>query len=247
MSLADYIVNNMGAWKRKAYRDSVTGVVVPSVFIEGSASGAGGLTDAELRASAVPVSGPLTDAQLRAAGVPMVSPGGITVIGASFQRPGDTTPYGQYDLIGINTSQNAGNAVAVASAVFTNGDGFRIERVRVRKSTNVLLNASFRLHVWRDLPTFTAIGDNGAQGAIGALVVDNMQYHVDYFDVTMDRAATGSTAGACGVGVPSLGGAAVVRPNTGVQFYYSLQALASGGYSPGNAETFNVVFEGQRA
>lgn len=50
---------------------------VVAVGVDGEpigAGGASGLTDAQLRASAVPVSGPLTDTQLRATAVPVSGP-----------------------------------------------------------------------------------------------------------------------------------------------------------------------------
>lgn len=43
------------------------------VPISGGSGGSSGLTDAQLRASAVPVSGPLTDTQLRASAVKMIA------------------------------------------------------------------------------------------------------------------------------------------------------------------------------
>jgi len=205
----------------------------------------GPLTDTQIRATALPVSGPATDAQLRATALQVRSAASILDLSASFTRPSDTNVYAINDLLGINTSANSGNAIAVASAVFANGDGFRIERLRLFKSTNVLTLASFRIHLWRDLPTFTAIGDNGAQGLITALVVDSLQHHIEYFDVTMDIAGSTTGAGASGIGAPARSVPVIVRPNTGTTFYYSVQAL--GAYVPASAEVFTCFLEGVRA
>lgn len=46
--------------------------------------GAAGLTDAQLRATPVPISGPLTDAQLRAASVPISDGGGSLTVDGTF-------------------------------------------------------------------------------------------------------------------------------------------------------------------
>jgi hypothetical protein len=171
------------------------------------------------------------------------TPSGLIQLTATFTRPADTTVYALNDLLGINTSQNTGNAIAISSAVFVNGEALRIERIRFQKSTTGVTNASFRIHIWRDRPTFTSLGDNGAQGALTALVVDSIQYHVDYVDITMDRGS--NTAAAYGVGVPSTGAGCLVRPATGTTFYLSVQALAA--YTPGNAEVFTFFIEAMRA
>ena len=178
--------------------------------------------------------------------LPVRTQGGITVLEASFTRPSDTTPYTANDLVGPTTSSaDPSLAIAISSAVFANGDGFRIERARLKKSDISRTNAQFRLHFWRDLPTFTGIGDNGAQGAVTALVCASMDYYVDYIDVTMDRASSTASGYAQGVGVPSVGNGIVIRPRTGTSFYVSVQAIAA--YTPVSGETFVIALEGLRA
>jgi hypothetical protein len=165
------------------------------------------------------------------------SPGGIRVVGASFVRPTGTTAYGINDLVGINTSVNAGNAISVPNAVLKNGDAFRIEAVRVYK-TSVTGLIGFRVWLWNAQPTFT-VGDNGVFGDLTGLATANVDMLVDKIDVTLTMSGS---ANATGRGVPALGNAVSIKPTTGLGFYYSLTVLA--GYTPVSAETFNVLFEG---
>ena len=178
--------------------------------------------------------------------IPVRTPGGITVLAGSFTRPADTTAYAANDLVGPTTNAaDASLATEILNAVSVDGDAFRIERVRLRKSSISLTNASFRIHIWRALPSFTGIGDNGAQGALTALVCASMDYHVDYIDVTMDRASSTASGYAQGVGIPAVGNGIVIRPRTGTSFYVSVQALAA--YTPVSGETFAISLEGMRA
>jgi hypothetical protein len=159
------------------------------------------------------------------------------VVGASFARPGNTTPYVATDLVGTNASVNAGNAILVPNAVLKNGDAFRIEAVRVYKSSIAAL-VGFRVWLWNAQPTFT-VGDNGLFGDLTGLATANVDMLVDKIDVTLTMSGS---ANAVGRGVPALGNAISVKPTAGLGFYYSLTVLA--GYTPANAETFNVLFEG---
>ena len=178
--------------------------------------------------------------------IPVRTPGGITVLAGSFTRPADTTPYAINDLVGPTTNAaDASLATEILNAVSVDGDAFRIERVRLRKSSISLTNASFRIHIWRALPSFTGIGDNGAQGALTALVCASMDHYVDKIDVTMDRASSTAGGYAVGIGAPDQGSAIVVRPSAGTSFWFSIQALAA--YTPASAELFSCAFEGMRA
>lgn len=174
------------------------------------------------------------------------TPGGITVLQASFTRPADTTQYAANDLVGPTTTDaDPSLAIEIPNAVFYEGDAFLIQRLRLRKSGISRTNASFRVHIWRALPTFTGIGDNDAQAAITALVCASMEHHVDYIDVTMDRASSTASGYAVGIGVPAAGNGIMVRPASGTSIWVSLQALAA--YTPVSGETFGIALEGLRA
>lgn len=174
--------------------------------------------------------------------IPTHTVGGFSVLSGSFTRPTDTNAYAINDLVGVNTSVNAGNAPAVTGAVFANGDGFRIEAVRIFKTSITLTNAQFRVWLWNDQPVFT-VGDNGVFGAITAIATADIAKLVDYFDVTLDIAS--ATAGARGRAAVRIGTGLTVKPVTGTSFYYSMTALAA--YAPANAEVFTAIFEGVRS
>lgn len=165
---------------------------------------------------------------------------GLQAIAATqFARPGNTTAYAAGDLVADTVTAGSVAVVAIPNAVRAAGEAFRIERCRLRKSTTTLTAANFRVYICRALPTFS-VGDNGALNVAGALAIDDIANVVGWFDITMDRSAT---AGARGVGVPSLGPAITVIPSSGTTLYAFIEA--TGAYAPGNAETFNMTLEGQ--
>ncbi len=169
------------------------------------------------------------------------TPRGVTVHTVSFTRPADTTAYTANDLVAGSTSVAAANSPAIPDAVYADwGDGFRFDRVRLRKSAISTTNASFRVHIFDRLPVWS-VGDNGAGGAITALAVTTMDGHCGYVDITMDRAS--ATAGAYGMANPS-SGAITVKPNSGTAIYVAVQATAA--YTPASAEVFTVDLEGIR-
>lgn len=169
---------------------------------------------------------------------------GIVVLRSTFVRPADTTAYTAQDLVAPSTSVQAANSPEVPNAVNANGDGVRIEVVRLRKSGKTLTNASFRVHFFNTQPTWT-IADNADGGAITALNVSDLAGHVGYVDITMDRAS--ATTGAYGVANPGPG-AITVRPavpgTPSPSLYYAIQATA--GYTPTSGESFTLELEGIR-
>lgn len=170
------------------------------------------------------------------------TPRGVTVHSVSFTRPADTNAYTANDLVGTSTSVAAANSTAILDAVYDGADGFRFDRVRLRKSNKSTTNASFRVHFFDRLPVWD-VGDNGAGGAITALAVTTMAGHCGYVDITMDRAS--ATAGAYGMANPS-SGAITIKPSavTSTAIYIAVQALAA--YTPVSEEVFTVDVEGIR-
>lgn len=168
------------------------------------------------------------------------TPQGVAVLSVSFARPADTTAYAANDLVARQTATLAVNSPAIVNAVVMKGDAFRLDRVRLRKSAISLTNASFRVHIFDRLPTWT-VGDNGAGGAIGALAVTDMAGHCGFVDVSMDRAS--ATAGAYGMANPS-SGSITVAPQDNTTIYIAIQATAA--YTPASAEVFTVDIEGIR-
>jgi len=98
-----------------------------------------GLTDAELRATAVPVSGPLTDTQIRATALPVSFSGDVTVVGKAAH---DAAVSGNPILIGGYGS------TATPSATSADGDVVR-----------AWFDRSGRLQVGTELPDAVAAVD----------------------------------------------------------------------------------------
>jgi hypothetical protein len=150
------------------------------------------------------------------------------VAATQFARPGDTTAYALADLVANSTT--AGSVVPLSFAVGRSalGKGGMIRRGRIKKSGTSITNASFRLHLYASSPT-PANGDNGAWST------NKAADYLGAIDITVDRAFTD---GAVGVGAPNTGAEINFTANT---IYGLLEAR--GGYTPGNAETFDVELE----
>lgn len=158
--------------------------------------------------------------------------GGTTVNPSSqFNRPADTTAYASGDLVANSTV--AGNVIPLswATAARIAGGSFIVRRCRLAKSTAVIANAAFRLHLYSTSPVVTN-GDNGAwlstQAAtyLGSLEVSYMLAFSD---------------GATGIGSPLVGMDISIDLAAGQTIYGLLEAR--GAYAPGNAETFTAVLE----
>lgn len=102
----------------------------------------------------------LTDAQLRASAVAVLASGFAAIPSASFTRPADTTAYASGDLIANSTTAGSVAPVAISVARVAAGS-FLINRVRLSKSGTGVTGASFRVHLFNTQPT-VANGDNGA-------------------------------------------------------------------------------------
>lgn len=168
------------------------------------------------------------------------TPGGLqTVHATTMTRPADTTAYAAGDLVANSTTAASVTGLVFPLSTRVAGEAIRIERLRLRKSGPSLTNASFRVYICRALPTL-AVGDNGAFNASGVLAMDNVQYVIGWFDITMDR---GATVGARGVGVPNQGNAITLTPIAGTTLYGLIEATAA--YAPVSAETWDATLEGQ--
>lgn len=151
-------------------------------------------------------------------------------INASFTRPADILAYAIGDLVANNTVAASVVPLSFALARLP-GIGGEIRRARLRKSSNVLTSASFRIHLYNALPT-PSNGDNGAW------LTSGVQNYLGRIDVTVDEAFTD---GAAGNGVPSVGTEINFVTDT---LYALLEARAA--YTPVSAEQFTVEFEVQQ-
>ncbi|CAN5335730.1 hypothetical protein BH09PSE1_BH09PSE1_08100 [soil metagenome] len=201
-----------------------------SVAMQGLACGALG-ADAQAVTTATPLPG--------------YSPGGLLTVAASFVRPADTTAYAVGDLAANSALAGSVVPVELIGAMRSAGEAIRIERVRLRKSGPSLINAAFRVHLFRKAPT-VGVGDNGAFNASGVLALTDIEGHVGYIDVTMDLAAA---VGARGVGVPGTGAGVTCEAAGAAGHETSLWALIEtrAVYAPVSGETFYLTVEGARS
>jgi len=166
--------------------------------------------------------------------------GGLQAVSATtMTRPADTTAYASGDLVANSTTAGSVTGMVFPNAVRLDLECARFERIRLRKSSATLTNASFRVYLFTALPTLS-VGDNGAFNASSVLAVDDMDKLIGWFDVTMDRSGA---AGARGSGTPNSGPALTCKPTASQTLYGLIEATAA--YTPTSGETFNAVLEGQ--
>jgi hypothetical protein len=161
--------------------------------------------------------------------------GHTAAVSASFNRPADTVPYNQGDLVANSTTAGSVTPVALVLARVAAGGGV-IRKLRLIKSTATLTNALFRVHLYNAAPTVSN-GDNAAFAGPGAL------NYIDAFDVTMDQAFTD---GAVGFGFPRHGPDVSFKLASGQTVYALIEFRGAATYTPGSAETFTVVAETQQ-
>ena len=166
--------------------------------------------------------------------------GGLQAVSsATMTRPADTTAYTSGDLVANSTTAGSVTGLVFANAVRFDLECARWERIRLRKSGTSLTNASFRVYLFRALPTLSA-GDNAAFNSSSVLAIDDVDKLVGWFDVTMDRSGA---AGARGTGTPNAGPALTASPTSGTTLYGLIEATAA--YTPVSGETFTATLEGQ--
>lgn len=83
---------------------------------------------------------------------------------ATFTRPNDTTQYSSGDLVA--NSATAGSVIPMTFSI-PGGQGIKLWRVGLLKSSTTVTDSQFRLHLYADSPT-VANGDNGAWSSIVA-------------------------------------------------------------------------------
>jgi hypothetical protein len=152
---------------------------------------------------------------------------GVTVtVSTSFTRPADTTAYAVGDLVANNVTAGSVVPLTFANVVRTAGGGGMIRRMKLRASSTVLTNASFRLNLYTTAPATVTNGDNGVFSTSG--VAD----FIGSIFVTLDRAFTD---GAIGFGTAEIN---LDLPSSNTSIFGLLEA--QGIYTPTSAETFAV-------
>lgn len=150
-------------------------------------------------------------------------------VSASFTRPANTTAYASGQLVANSTTAGSVTPLVLQAARVNGGSG-RLLRANLLKSGTSVTNASFRVHVYKTLPT-PANGDGGAWST-------TQSNYLGAFDVVVDKAFTD---GAAGNGIPLVGTAIVFDTVTGANLYGLVEARAA--YTPASAEVFTVTLE----
>lgn len=176
---------------------------------------------------------------------PVYNADGFFTASAAFARPADTTAYAVGDRVADSTS--AATVVEFTNVARAAGEAVRIEAVRMRKTSAALSNASFRVHLFRTLPT-VSVNDNGSfnPSSAGVLAVSDIAGRIGHFDITMNFAGA---AGAQGIGAPSVGSGRTCEAAGAVGHETSLWAVveALAAYGPASGETFTITLEAARS
>lgn len=152
---------------------------------------------------------------------------------ATITRPSDTTAYASGDLIANSTT--AGSVTPLTFNVGY-GNGFRLNRVKIKFNSTTPTNAKFRLHLYGSSPTVTN-GDNGAW----------LSTESDYLGaVDIDASLLTFSDSTAGYGLyinTALTEAPMLTTNANAIFYGLLTATAA--YTPTSAEIFTVSLIGE--
>jgi hypothetical protein len=153
--------------------------------------------------------------------------------GNTTTRPADTTQYAAADLVADSTTAGSVTYPTIQCARYAD-QPTTLLRMRLRKSGTVILNASFRVHLYNAQPTVSN-GDNAAW------LTNNVANYVGAFDVTISRAFTD---GSIGFGFPVTGSVDITTPVSGQNYlFYLIEARAA--YTPISGEVFTPILEVQ--
>lgn len=167
-------------------------------------------------------------------GLPYSGAGTTVVVGATFSRPADTTPYIAGDLVANSTTAGSVVAMAITVGRVAGGTGM-VRRARIKKSGTGVPNASFRLHLYKTDPALSTGITNGDNG----VWLTKESTYLGAMDVTVDRVFSDA---AKGIGVPVAGTEINFDCAAGSQTIYALME-ARGAYTPVSGETFTVALE----
>lgn len=167
-------------------------------------------------------------------GLPYSGAGTTVVVGATFSRPANATPYASGLLVANSTAAGSVVAMAIAVGRVAGGTGM-IRRVRIKKSGTGITNASFRLHLYKTDPALSTGITNGD----GGVWLTKEATYLGAFDVTIDKVFSDASKG---IGLPLIGTEINFDCSAGSQVIYGLLE-ARGAYTPGSGETFTVALE----
>lgn len=163
---------------------------------------------------------------------------GNTVVQAAsstITRPADTTAYASGDLVANSVTAGSVAALQFTTLARVSGGSGCIVGAQIQKSSNVVTNAAFRLHLFNTIPTFTSAGDNSA---ISTVVVASAKGYLGYVDIT---AMVGFSDVAWGSGAPDNTRGSIPYVATAQIIYGILEVR--GAYTPVSAEVFTISLD----
>lgn len=164
------------------------------------------------------------EAHVGQVGGTMANPSGSTTL------PNSVTAYASGDLVANSATAGSVTPISVTASRIAAGS-FMLRRVKLAKTSAVLTNASFRVHLWTATPTVT-------NGDDGVFLPSGVADYRGAFDVTIDRAFSD---GAAGFGLPAVGFDVSTKLAAGSTLYVLLEARAA--YTRTAAEVFTVTFD----
>jgi hypothetical protein len=165
-------------------------------------------------------------------GRPVITAEQAPIVGGSFNRPADTAVYASGDLVANSTTAGSVVPITITGAARVTGANGWLTGLRLTKSSATLTNATFRVHIFRNIPATITNGDNGVFLVSGVAAL-----HICYVDIVMDLAFTD---GAKGSAAPSRNVCGFSTSGS-ANLYALIEARAA--YTPTSAETFTVAAE----
>lgn len=157
--------------------------------------------------------------------------GNSAIVGGTFNRPANVTAYVVGQLVANSVTAGAVQPISCTVARKNAGTGV-VVGVRLSKSSQSLVNAAFRVHLFKTSPTTTA-GDGVAfASAVNGIVA----VALGYVDITMDVAFSDGAKGFAALS------AKVFEAAAASQNIYAL-IEARGAYTPASAEVFTLALE----
>ena len=154
---------------------------------------------------------------------------------ATITRLANATPYTAGTLLSASNSQGVASTLAPVNT--TNNEGGLALWARLMKSTTSLTAATFRLHVFTNLPTLSLAGLADGGAFTGPTTTDAGIY-VGYFDFL---AGVAVADGASFEGAPSQS-TLLFKPAPGVAWtplWVVVEVLSA--YTPGTSEVFTII------
>ena len=165
--------------------------------------------------------------------LPVAGPA-AAMVGGTLTKSTKTTAYTSGMIIA--QSATAGSCAAIALAVARAADKTgMVRRLRLKVNDAAWLNATVRVHLFKDNPTFA----NGDAGTFAAGLSESN--YMGYSDIVLDQSF--SDPFAKGIGAPAVGGEFNFDPASGTTNIYAVLEARSTTGTVGASKVFSLVAE----